>query len=66
MGQTRNVYNILVGIPEVKRPLGRPKHRWKYNIRINLTEIGWVSLDWMHLAEDRDQWCAPVNTVMNL
>jgi hypothetical protein len=57
----RNAYRILVG----KRPLGRPRHRWE-NIRMDLREIGWGGMDWIDLAQDRDQWRALVNTVMNL
>jgi hypothetical protein len=56
-------YNILVGEPEGKRPLGSPRCRWEDNIRMDLGEIWW---DWIHLAQDRHQWCALVNTVMNL
>jgi hypothetical protein len=55
-----------VGKPEGKRPLGRPRHRWEYNIKIDLREIGWGGMDWIDLAQDRDQWRALVNTVMNL
>jgi hypothetical protein len=66
MGQMRNAYNILVGKPEAKRPLGRPRHRWKDNFRMDLREIGWEGMDWVHLAQDRDQWQALVNMVMNL
>jgi hypothetical protein len=62
----RNVHKILVGKPEGKRPLGRPRRRWKDDIRMNLWEIGWEAVDWIHLAQDRDQWRAVVNTVMNL
>jgi hypothetical protein len=56
----------LVGKPEVKRPLGRPRRRWVDNIKIDLREIGWDGIDWIDLAQDRDQWRALVNTVMNL
>ncbi|PNF29998.1 hypothetical protein B7P43_G06210 [Cryptotermes secundus] len=63
---TRNAYRILVGKPEGKRPLGRPRRRWVDNIRMNLKETGWDGIDWIDLAEDRDQWRALVNTVMNL
>jgi hypothetical protein len=66
MGETMNAYRILVGKPEGKRPLGRPRHRWVDNIKIDLTEIGWDGRDWLELAQDRDQWRALVNTVMNL
>jgi hypothetical protein len=63
MGETRNAYRILVGKPEEKRPLGRPRRRWVDNIMIDLREIGWDGIDWIDLAEDRDQWRALVNTV---
>jgi hypothetical protein len=58
----------LVGKPEGKRPLGRPRHRWVVNTRnkMDLREIGWDGIDWIDLAQDRDQWRALVNTVMNL
>jgi hypothetical protein len=52
--------------PEGKRPLGRPRHRWEDNIRMDLREIGWSGMDWIDLAQDRDQWRALVNTVMGL
>jgi hypothetical protein len=55
-----------VGKPEGKRPLGRPRRRWVDNIEMDLREIGWVGVDWIDLAQDRDQWRALVNTVMNL
>jgi hypothetical protein len=61
-----NAYRILVGKPEGKRPLGRPRRRWVDNIKINLREIGWDGMDWIELAQDRDQWRDLVNTVMNL
>jgi hypothetical protein len=61
-----DAHRILVGKPEGKRPLGRPRCRWEDNIRMDLTEIGWGSMDWIDLAQDRDQWRALVNTVMNL
>jgi hypothetical protein len=66
MGEKRNAYRILVGNPEEKRPLERPRHRWVDNIKLDLREIGWVGGDWIDLAQDRDQWRALVNTVMNL
>jgi hypothetical protein len=53
-------------MPEAKRPLGRPRRRWVDNIKIDLREIGWDGVDWIDLAQDRDQWSALVNTVMNL
>jgi hypothetical protein len=66
MGEERNAYWILVGKPERKRPLGRPRRRWVDNIKIHLREIGWYVMDWIDLAQDRDQWKALVNAVMNL
>jgi len=65
-GAMQNAYNILVGKSEEKRPLGRPNRRSEDNIRIDLWEIGWEGMDWIHLAQDRDQWLALVNMVMNL
>jgi hypothetical protein len=56
----------LVGKPEEKRPLGRLRRRWKDNINMGLREIGWGGVDWIDLAQDRDQWRALVNIVMNL
>jgi hypothetical protein len=66
MGETRNAYRILVGKPEGKRPVGRPRRRWMDNIKEDLREIGWDGMDWIELAQDRDKWRALVNTVMNL
>jgi hypothetical protein len=66
MGEKRNVYRILVGNPEGKRPLGRPRRRWVDNIKIDLRERGWDGGDWIDLAQDRDQWRALVKAVMNL
>jgi hypothetical protein len=66
IGAKRNAYRILVGKPEGKRPLGRPRRRWVDNMKIDLREIGWVGMDWIDLAQDRDRWRALVNTVMNL
>jgi hypothetical protein len=65
-GETRNAYRILVGKPEGKRPQGKPKRRWMDNIKMDLREIEWDGMDWIDLAQDRDQWRALVNTVMNL
>jgi hypothetical protein len=65
-GEVRGVYNILVGRPEGRRPLGRPRRRWKDNIKMDLRETGFGDVDWIHLARDRDTWQALVNTVMNL
>jgi hypothetical protein len=64
--EMRNAYKILVGKPEGKRPLGRPWHRWEDNIKMDLKEIGFEGVDWIHLPQDRGQWWALVNTVMNL
>jgi hypothetical protein len=65
-GAKRNAYRMLVGKPERKRPLGRPRLRWVYSIKMDLREIGWGGKDWINLAQDRDQWWALVSTVMNL
>jgi hypothetical protein len=65
MTETRNACRILVGKPEGRRPLGSPRRRWVDNIKIDLREIGWDGMDWIDLAQDRDQWRALVNTVMN-
>jgi hypothetical protein len=62
----RNAGNTLVEKPEGKRTLGRPRRRWKDTIRMDLREVGWEGVDWIHLIQDRDQWRANVNTVMNL
>jgi hypothetical protein len=66
MGEERNVYRVLMGKPERKRPLGRPRHRWEDGIGMNLREIGWGSVDWIQLSQDRDRWRALVNSVMSL
>jgi len=65
MGEKRNAYKIFVGKPEGKRSRGRSWRRWEDNIRIDLREIEWEDVDWMHLSQDRDQRQAVVNTVMN-
>jgi hypothetical protein len=62
----RNAYMLLVGKPEGKRPLGRPRRSWVDNIKIEFREIGWGGMDWIDLAQDSDQWRDLVNTVMNL
>jgi hypothetical protein len=66
MGEERNVYRLFVGKPEGKRPLGRPRHRWIYNIKIDLFEIRVSDVDWVGLAQDRYRWRALVNSVMSL
>jgi hypothetical protein len=66
VGGERKVYKVLVGKPEGKRPLGRPRHRWEDGIRMDLREIGWGTVESIQLAQDRDQWQALVDTVMNL
>jgi hypothetical protein len=66
MGETRYAYRILVGKPEGKRSLGRPRRRWMDTIKMDLREIGWDGVDWIELAQDMNQWRALVNTVMNL
>jgi hypothetical protein len=60
MGQKRNAYRIFVTKPEDKKPLGRPRRRWEDNIKTDHKDIGWGSKDWIHLAQDRDQWKALV------
>jgi hypothetical protein len=66
MGEMRNAYKILVGKPEGKRPVGRRRCPWEDDIRMDLINTGWEGVDWMHMAQVRDQWWAVVNTVMNL
>jgi hypothetical protein len=66
MGEGRVVYRVLVGKPEGRRPLGRPRCRWEDNIRMDLREVRCGCVDWIELAQDRDRWRALVNAVMNL
>jgi hypothetical protein len=66
MGEKRNACRLLVGKPEGKRPLGRPRRRWVDSITIDLREIGWDGTDWIDLTQDSDQWKDLVNMVMNL
>jgi len=65
MGEGRDVHRVLVGKPEGKRPLGRPRRRWEDNIKMDLWVVGGGE-DWMELVQDRDRWRALVNTVMNV
>jgi ribosome biogenesis protein Tsr3 len=66
MGEKRNAYRLLVGKPEGKRSLGRPRRRWVDNIRMDLVEVSWSDVDWIGLAQDRNRWRARVNSVLNL
>jgi hypothetical protein len=66
MGENRNAYRLLVGKPERKKPLGRPRRRWVDNISMDLREVGWGYVDWIGLAQDRNRWRALVNAVLNL
>jgi len=66
VGERKSVYRVLVGKPEGKRPLGRPRHRWEDNIKMYLQEVGCEGVDCFELAQDRDRWRALVNAVMNL
>jgi hypothetical protein len=66
MGEERKVYRVLVGRPEGKRPLGRPRCRWEDGIRMDLREIGVGGADWIRLSQDRDRWWAVLSAVMNL
>jgi hypothetical protein len=66
MGEKRNTYRLLVGKPEGKMPLRRPRHSWVDSIRMDLVEVGWSDVDWIGLAQDRDRWRALVNSVLNL
>jgi len=66
MGEERWVYRVLVWKPKGRRPLGRPRHRWVDNIRVDLQEVGCGFVDWIGLAQDRDRWRTLVSAVMNL
>ena len=66
LAERRVLYSVLVGNPEGKRPLGRPRRRWQDNTKIDLQELGCGGMDWIELAQDRDRWRALVNAVMNL
>jgi len=65
MGEGRDMYRVLVGKHEGKRPLGRPRRRWEDNIKMDLQEVGCGGMDWIELAQDKDRWWALVNAVMN-
>jgi hypothetical protein len=65
-GEKMNAYRILVGKPEGKRPLGRPRRRWVYNIIMDFRELGWSGMDWIDVAQDRGRWRPVVKTIMNL
>jgi hypothetical protein len=66
MGEKRNAYRLLVGKPEGKRPLGRPRRMWVDNSRMDLGEVGWGDVNWIGLAQDRNRWRALVNSVLNV
>jgi len=66
MGEKRGVYRVVVGKPEWKSPLGRPRRRWDDSINLDLQEVGCGGVDWIELAQDRDRWRASMNAVMNL
>jgi len=66
MGERKGVYRVLVGKPEGKRPLGKPRCRWENNNKMHLQEVGCGGMDWIELAQDRDRWRALVNAVMDL
>jgi hypothetical protein len=66
MGERRGAYRALMGKPVGRRPLGRPRHTWEDNIKVDLREVRWGGIDWIDLAQDRGRWLAVVYTVMNL
>jgi hypothetical protein len=65
MGERKCIYRVLVGKPEGKRQLARPRRRWEYNIKMDIQEVGWGGMDWIDLAQDRNRWWDVVNAVMN-
>jgi hypothetical protein len=66
MAEKRNVYGVLVGKPKGKRPLGKPRRRWVDNLKRHLRDIEWSDMNWIDLTQNRDQWRALMNTIMNL
>jgi hypothetical protein len=66
MGEGRGAYRVLVGRPEGRRPLGRPRRKWEDNIEMDVQEVGWGGMDWIDMAQDRDRWLTVVSAVMNL
>ena len=66
MGDRRGAYRVLVGRPDRKRPIGRPRRRWDDNIKTDLQEVEWGGMEWITVTQDRDRWRAVVNAVMNL
>jgi hypothetical protein len=66
VARKRGLYSVLLGKPEGRRPLGRPRRRREDNIKMDLQEVGWASMDWIDLAQDRERWRALANGVMNL
>jgi hypothetical protein len=66
MGEGRGAYRVLVGRPEGRKPRGRPRRRWEDNIKMDLQEVGWMGMDWIDMAQDRDRWRTVVSAVMNL
>jgi len=64
-GEEKKLYRVLVGKPEGKRPLGRPRHRWEDNSKMDLQEVGFGGLEWIDVSQDRDRWWALANAVMN-
>jgi hypothetical protein len=66
MWEGRGIYGVLVGKPEGKRPMGRPRRRWENSIKMDLQEVGCEGMDWIELAQDRDRWQTLVNAVLNL
>jgi hypothetical protein len=65
MGDSRGVYRVLVGKSEGKRPLGKPRHRWENNIKMDLQEVGWWGINWIDLFQDRERWQALERVIMN-